>query len=142
MSFVNLNNLFIEDLKKIKQNKKNKLRKEFNDYNEQKEKLIIAEIDEIEKQRKNIKKAKSVKKQKPKKSSKPIPKPRPKSKTFDDYFEECSKNKKIPKDSPCYLKKAPERAMKEYDVGIKHEKSAIENFVEKYVIGEEPGVSL
>ena len=52
MSFVNLNNLFIEDLKKIKQNKKNKLRKEFNDYNEQKEKLIIAEIDEIMKQRK------------------------------------------------------------------------------------------
>ena len=54
MSFVDLNNLLIEDLKKIKQNKKNKLRKEFNDYNEQKEKLIIAEIDEIMKQRKNI----------------------------------------------------------------------------------------
>ena len=30
--------------------------------------------------------------------------------------------------------------MKEYDVGIKHEKSALENFVEKYVIGEEAGV--
>ena len=54
MSFVNLNNLLIEDLKKIKQNKNNKLRKEFNDYNEQKEKLIIAEIEEIMKQRKNI----------------------------------------------------------------------------------------
>lgn len=53
MSFVDLNNLSIEDLKKIKQKKR---KKEFNDYNEQKEKLIIAEIDEIEKQRKNIKK--------------------------------------------------------------------------------------
>ena len=30
------------------------------------------------------------------------------------------------------LKKALERAMKEYDVGIKHEKSALENFVDKY----------
>ena len=54
MSFVDLNNLLIEDLKKIKQNKKHKLKKEFNDYNEQKEKLIIAEINEIMKQRKNL----------------------------------------------------------------------------------------
>ena len=54
MSFVDLNNLSIEDLKKIKQNKKHKLKKEFNDYNEQKEKLMFAEIDEIEKQRKKI----------------------------------------------------------------------------------------
>ena len=38
MSFVDLNNLLIEDLKKIKQNKKHKLKKEFNDYNEQKRK--------------------------------------------------------------------------------------------------------
>ena len=30
--------------------------------------------------------------------------------------------------------------MKEYDVGIKHEKSALENFVDNYVIEEEPGV--
>ena len=32
--------------------------------------------------------------------------------------------------------------MKEYDVGIKHEKSALENFVDNYVIEEEPGVNL
>ena len=30
--------------------------------------------------------------------------------------------------------------MKEYDVGIDHEKSALENFVDNYVIEEEPGV--
>ena len=30
--------------------------------------------------------------------------------------------------------------MKEYDIGIKHEKSALENFVDKYVIDEESGV--
>ena len=39
------------------------------------------------------------------------------------------------------LRKALERAMKEYNVGIKHEKSqALENFVDNYVIEEEPGV--
>ena len=43
------------------------------------------------------------------------------------------KNKKIPKDTPAYLKKALERAMREYQVGIKHEKSALDNFAEKYI---------
>ena len=108
MSSVDLNNLSIEDLKKIKQNKKNNVKEEFNDYNEQKEKLI-AESDEIEKQRKNIKKAKS-KKEKPKKPSKPMIKPKPKSKTFADYFEECIKSKKIPKDSPSYFKKSSRKS--------------------------------
>ena len=43
-------------------------------------------------------------------SSKTIIKPKPKSKTFDDYFEECVKNKKIPKDSPSYLKKSSRKS--------------------------------
>ena len=103
MSFVDLNNLSIEDLKKIKQKKR---KKEFNDYNEQKEKLIITEIDEIEKQRKNIKKQN----QRYHQNLYPCPNQN-KKKTFDDYFEECIKNEKIPKDTPSYLKKALERAI-------------------------------
>ena len=50
------------------------------------------------------------------------------------------KNKSIPKDTPEYLKKALECAMKEYDNGIKHEKSALENFAEKYVIEGKPKI--
>ena len=50
------------------------------------------------------------------------------------------KNKKIPKDTPAYLKKALERAMREYQVGIKHEKSALDNFAEKYIIDEKPKI--
>lgn len=53
---------------------------------------------------------------------------------MDDYFQECIKNKKFQKDTPVYLKKALERAMREYQVGIKHEKSALNNFADKYVI--------
>ena len=67
-------------------------------------------------------------------------KPKQKIKTFDDYFQECIKNKSIPKDTPEYIKKALERAMKEYDNGIKHEKSALENFAEKYVIDGKPKI--
>ena len=65
---------------------------------------------------------------------KPKSKPKQKIKTFDEYFQDCIKNKSIPKDTPYYLKKALERAMKEYDNGIKLQKSALSNFAEKYVI--------
>ena len=70
-------------------------------------------------------------KPKPKKSSKTCTQAQTKIKNIWWYFEERIKTKKIPKDTPSYLKKALERAMKEYDVGIKHEKSALENFVDK-----------
>ena len=76
---------------------------------------------------------------KPKPKSKSKSKSKQKIKTFDEYFQECIKNKTIPKDTPHYLKKALERAMKEYDKGIKHEKSALSNFAEKYVIDGKPG---
>ena len=75
---------------------------------------------EIEKQRKNIFKAKSKLKKpkpKPKKQRKNIstskkPKPKKHIKTFDEYFQECIKNKTIPADTPPYLKKALKRALK------------------------------
>ena len=52
--------------------------------------------------------------EKPKIKSKP--KNKSKRKSFDEYFQECIKNQKIPKDTPPYLKKALERALKEYNV--------------------------
>ena len=40
---------------------------------------------------------------------------RKKVKSFQEYFEECIRNKKIPKDTPPYLRKALERAILEYN---------------------------
>ena len=129
MSSVDLDNLSVEDLKKIKKVKKLHWKKEFNEYKQQQEKQkLVHEIMGIEKQRKKIIKAKST------------PKSKSKLKTFDDYFQEYIKNKKIPKDTPAYLKKALERAMREYQVWIKHEKSALDNFAEKYVIEGKPKI--
>ena len=45
------------------------------------------------------------------------PKPN-KIKTFEEYSQECIKNKAIPPDTPSYLRKTLERAIKEYDQGI------------------------
>ena len=63
----------------------------------------------------------------------------PKIKTFEEYFEECMKNKKIPPDTPFYFRKAFERAIIEHDQGIIKEKSSLENFANKYVIEGEHG---
>ena len=111
MSSVNLNNLSQEELNKKK----------------------------LQKQNEKFTQVKSKPKPKSKPKSKPIPKQ--KIKTFDEYFQQCIKNKTIPKDTPHYLKKALERAMKEYDKGIKHEKSALSNFAEKYVIDGKPSLT-
>ena len=102
MSSANLNNLSIKDLKKLvseeyKQNKK--LRQE-----KKKEKLIQA-YKKLQKQNEKLRQEKEQVKSNTKQ----------KIKTFDEYFQECIKNKSIPKDTPNYLKKALERAVKEYD---------------------------
>lgn len=43
-------------------------------------------------------------------------------------------------DTPLYLKKALKRALKEYQQGIKKEKSALDNFAKKYTIDGEAEV--
>ena len=55
-------------------------------------------------------------------------------KSFEEYFEQCIKKKKIPPDTPSYFRKALERAINEHDQGIIKEKSSLENFANKYVI--------
>ena len=119
MSSENLNNLSIRDLKKLVNE----------EYEQEKKEKLIQVYKRLQKQNEKLRQEKQVKS-----------KPKQKMKTFDEYFQECIKNKSIPKDTPEYLKKALERAMKEYDNGIKHEKSALKNFAEKYVIDGKPKI--
>ena len=77
-----LQNLSISELKKVKRDNQQKLKKEYSKYkNKQK---LIADIQKIQKVREKLK-----------------PKPS-KTKSFDDYFQECIKNKTIPLDTPSY----------------------------------------
>lgn len=122
MSAADLNNLPISDIKKlVKENKKLKGDK-------QKQQLIEAYL-KIKKQ--NAKSRKEKTNPKPKKK---------KPKTFEKYFQECTKNKTIPADTPSYLKKALERALKEYQQGTKKEESALDNFAKKFTIDGEAKV--
>ena len=119
----------IDELKKLVMKEKKGLRK---DYKELEKRLkLIQKYRKIKKFRQKIKQGKV----KP-----PVVVPSQKIKTFEDYFEECIKNKKIPEDTPSYLRKALERAIKEHEQGIKIEKSALNEFAKKYIIKGKPGI--
>ena len=121
--------LSLDQLRYILNEKKKEIKKNYKQLNE-KEKLIryIRKIDKLnEKVKKGIDIKKEYKKKKDTTKKKKI-------KTFDEYFEECIKNKEIPKDTPDYLRKALERAMREYDQGLVKEKSSLSGFANKYTI--------
>ena len=119
--------LSLDQLKYILNQKKQGLKDNYKIISE-KEK-IIRDIRKIDKLNEKVKKGIDIKK-----------KLKKKIKTFDEYFEECIKNKKIPKDTPSYLREALKRAMKENDQRVKKEKSALEDFAVKYIIEGEPGI--
>ena len=64
-----------------------------------------------------------------------------KIKSFDEYFQECIENKEFPADTPPYFREALERAIKEYHQGLVIEKSAFENFVNKYIFEGDPDLT-
>ena len=125
--------LSLAELKKIYNQKKKLVRENYKELTE-KEK-IIHDIRKIDKLNEKIKKGENIKKEWKKKS-----KPK-KIKSFDEYFQECIKNKKIPEDTPPYFREALERAIKEHNQGLVKEKSALEDFAKKYIIKGEPGIT-
>ena len=112
-----LRNLSISELKRIKRDLQKKLKEDYN-----KKQKLIADINKLEKLREKNN-------------------PKPKIKTFNDYFQECIKNKTIPPDTPSYFRKALEKALEEYEQGIIKEKSALEEFAKKYIIKGESGIT-
>ena len=132
-------NLSLDQLRYILNEKKKTIKKSYKELSE-KEK-IIRDIRRLDKLNEKVKKGIDMKKKyKKKKAPVKTTAPSKKIKTFDEYFEECIKNKKIPKDTPSYLREALERAMKEYDQGLEKEKSALEDFANKYIILGIPGL--
>ena len=143
--------LSLEQLRYILNQKKKTIKKNYKDLSE-KEKIIrdIRRLDKLnEKVKQGIDIKKKYKKNKKDKNVFNIPGKltitrkinKKKIKAFDEYFEECIKNKNIPNDTPSYFRKALERAMYEYEQGsekkilsIEKEISSLDDFANKYVI--------
>ena len=138
-----LQSLSFDELKKIVSKEKKDLRKDYKEL--QKKRILIEKYKKMRNIRTKINQGKVKPKvdKKPKIDKKPKVDKKPHSKkikSFEDYFEECIKNRKIPKDTPNYLRKALERAIKEYEQGIEVEKSALNEFAKKYIIKGKPGI--
>ena len=124
-------NLSLDEIRHIIAQEKEELKKDYSELGERKK--LIKQYKKLVEARNKVKKGIDIRKKIKRKASS-------KTKTFEEYFEECIKNKKIPKDTPSYLREALERAMKEYDQGLEKEKSALEDFVNKYTIQGIPGL--
>ena len=127
--------LSLDQLRYILNQKKQGIKDNYKELSE-KEKLI-RDIRRLDKLNEKVKKGIDIKK----KYKKKLAAKKKKIKTFEEYFEECIKNKKIPKDTPPYLREALERAMNEYDQGLEKEKSALDDFANKYIIRGIPGLT-
>ena len=127
-------NLSLDEIRHIIAQEKEELKKDYKELASRRK--LINQYKKLVEARQKVKSGIDIRKnlkKKLKKDKKVIGIPK-KIKSFDEYFEECIKNKEIPKDTPPYLKKALERAMLEYDQGLVKEKSAISGFANMYVI--------
>ena len=131
-------NLSLDEIKHIIEQEKEELKKDYKELASRRK--LINQYKKLVEARQKVKSGIDIRKNLKKASTK-IRKPSKKIKTFDEYFEECIKNKKIPKDTPPYLRETLERALHEYDQGLEKEKSALEGFANKYIIQGIPGLS-
>ena len=129
-------NLSLDEIRHIIAEEKEELKKDYKELGERRK--LIKQYKKLIEARKKVKQGIDIKKEikKPKPPTKTVEK---KIKSFDEYFEECIKNRKIPKDTPPYFREALERAILEYDQGLEKEKSAFEDFAVKYIIQGIPG---
>ena len=137
-------NLSLDEIRNLINEEKEELKKDYKELRERRK--LIKQYKKLtqarEKVRQGIDIKKEMKKPKPKPPSKKVCiSEKKKLKSFDDYFEECMRNRKIPKDTPPYFREALERAILEYDQGLEKEKSAFEDFAVKYTIQGIPGLT-
>ena len=139
--------LSLDQLKYILNQKKQGLKDNYKELSEKER--IIRDIRKVDKLNEKVKQGIDIKKERKKKSkTKKIPPTKTvgpskmkKIKSFDEYFQECIENKEFPEDTPPYFRKALERAIKEYHEGIEKEKSALDDFVIKYIFKGDPGLT-
>ncbi|CAH3107117.1 unnamed protein product [Porites lobata] len=133
-------NSSLDEIRHIIAEEKEELKKDYKELG--KRRKLIKQYKKLKEAREKVKQGIDIKKEikKPKPSAKTVV-PFKKMKTFDEYFEECIKNRKIPKDTPSYFREALGRAILEYDQGLEKEKSAFEDFAVKYTIQGIPGLT-
>ena len=132
-------NLSLDEIRHIIAQEREGLKKDYSEFEQRKR--LIKQYKKLVEARNKVKQGIDIKKKLKKKAPAKIRKSSKKVKTFEEYFEECIKNKEIPKDTPDYLRKALERALYEHEQGIEIKKSALNNFAVKHEFPGIPGIS-
>ena len=125
-------NLSLDEIRNLIEEEKEGLKKDYKELGERRK--LIKQYKKLKEAREKVQKGIDIKKERKTKKIKKI-------KSFDEYFQECIKNKVIPPDTPFYFREALERAIKEYYEGLVKEKSALDDFAVKYIIEGEPGIT-
>ena len=114
-------NLSLDEIRNLINEEKEELKKDYKELRERRK--LIKKYKKLTQYREIVRQGIDIKKE----MKLPKPKPPPKKvsisekkkvKSFDDYFEECIRNRKIPKDTPPYFREALERVILEYDQGL------------------------
>ena len=121
----NLKQLTLDQIKKIVKREEKALKKEYSEWEEKKK--LIERYKKIRKARQKVRGKITVKKSKPK--------------TFQEYFDECIKNRKIPEDTPPHFRKALEKVLKQYKSKITKTKSALGDSVNQYQLPGDPNLT-
>ena len=121
----NLKQLSLDQIKKIVKREAKALKKEYSEWEEKKK--LIERYKKIRKARQKVRGKITVKKSKPK--------------TFQEYFDECIKNRKIPEDTPPHFRKALEKVLKQYKSKIIKTKSALDNSVNQFQLSGDPNLT-
>ena len=131
----------MDEIRHIIEEEKEELKKDYKELGERRK--LIKQYKKLKEAREKVRKEIDIKKVSKEKATvkKTPPSEKKKIKSFDEYFEECIKNRQIPKDTPSYFREALERAILEYDQGLEKEKSAFEDFAVKYIIEGIPGLT-
>ena len=95
-------NMSLDQIRKIIAKEEKALKKEYSELRERRK--LVKRFERLQKARKKVRQGINIKKKKKKQK-----------KTFQEYFDECIKDKKIPEDTPAYLRKALKKASMEYD---------------------------
>ncbi len=121
----NLKQLPLDQIKKIVKKEEKALKKEYSELVEKKK--LIERYKKLRKARQKVRGKITIKKSKPK--------------SFQEYFDECIKNRKIPEDTPPHFRKAIEKVLKQYKSKIIKTKSAMGNSINQYQIEGDPNLT-
>ena len=120
-------NMSLDQIRKIIAKEEKALKKEYSELRERRK--LVKRFKRLQKAREKVRQGINIKKKKKQK------------KTFQEYFDDCIKDKKIPEDTPAYLRKALKKASMEYDKDIVKFKTALDEFANQYKIEGDPNLT-